>query len=137
MKIFETIYREFGIEIPPEFFCENFPIENSAENHPCIPVDHPVNQPLPSGTLRWKKTQHHQSLENVEKLPKTQCPRNLISEFESDIFAGISYCKKPCQAIGSDQNQTSIVRLMLAVFSVTSAIITSFAIVIFLRDRKR
>ena len=127
---------EFGIDLPSEFSCSNFPTENNHENHPCIPLQSHA-EPLPSGTLRWRKIQPTQKRNSSALSIANQCPHHLISEKSDDIFAGITHCKKPCTPIESDENQISVFRLMLAVFTVMSAIITSFSIIIFLRDRKR
>lgn len=132
----ESTIEEFGINLPSAFNCNNFPVQHDDDNHPCIPIQS-HHEPLPSGTLRWRKTQPIIKKNTSTLTVENQCPHDLISTNSDDVFAGITHCNRPCKPIESDDSQTSVFRLMLAVFSVVSAIITSFSIIIFLRDRKR
>ena len=140
-----VVLDEFGIKLPAEFECSNFPQQYS--DHPCIPIQS-HKQELPSGTLRWVKTHENE----LEQLPadinrghpssEYQCPTAQISIQSESInsnpsFAGIENCEKPCQPIHLEETETSIFRLILAVFSAFSAIISAFSILIFFRDRKR
>ena len=141
-----VVLEEFGIELPSEFDCSNFPAQYA--EHPCVPIQSHKEE-LPRGTLRWVKT--HESDENgeirPEKMsPEYQCPTAQMisqSEFVSDSanqnpsFAGIENCGQPCEPIHLEKTETSIFRLILAVFSAFSAIISAFSILIFFRDRKR
>ena len=131
------IIEEFGINLPEAFNCQNFPEFENSENHSCVPMQS-HKEPLPSGTLRWRKTEPGILISEPEiRHVQNQCPKELISRNSEDVFAGINHCNRPCDPIESDENQTSVYRLLLAVFAVLSAIITSFSIIIFLRDRKR
>ena len=70
--------REFGIEIPTEMECSNFP--SQSHSHPCIPVQSHRDQ-LPEGTLRWNKEDTSGPIRH-----KKQCPINQRAVFEEWTF---------------------------------------------------
>ena len=122
--------------------CHNFPSEY--DDHPCVPIQSHID-PLPSGTLRWMKTegldQSDEDADVVARLIDYQCPAGQLvtgtHELDNLNFAGIEQCAQPCESIHLDVSQADIFRLILAVLSVFSAIISAFSILIFFRDRHR
>ena len=129
------VIQEFGLELPIEMMCDNFP---KRYDHPCVPIQS-KSDPLPSGTLRWIKTENTEvDVPEKREISEFQCPPDQLQLSDVKIpFAGIDNCAQPCSTIHLGQTQTAIFRLILAVFSVFSALVSAFSILIFLRDRKR
>ena len=129
------VIEEFGLELPLEMACENFP---KRYEHPCVPIQ-PKSEPLPSGTLRWIKTEsYEEDIPEKSQISEFQCPDGQLTN--SDVtfpFAGIENCAQSCDPIHLGKTETAIFRLILAVFSVFSVMVSAFSILIFLRDRKR
>ena len=129
------VIEEFGLELPLEMACENFP---RRYEHPCVPIQ-PKSEPLPSGTLRWIKTEsYEEDIPEKSQISEFQCPEGQLTN--SDVmfpFAGIENCAQSCDPIHLGKTETAIFRLILAVFSVFSVMVSAFSILIFLRDRKR
>ena len=114
--------------------CDNFP---RRYEHPCVPIQH-KSDPLPSGTLRWIKTENVEvDVPEKNTISEFQCPNEQISPSAPFPFAGIDNCAQPCAPIHLTETQTAIFRLVLAVSAVFSALVSAFSILIFLRDRKR
>lgn len=124
----ETI-KEFGIEIPSEMLCHNFPDESST--HPCIPMQS-HRDPLPEGTLRW----HNEDTSGPIR-HSMQCPLHQRSVFEDWSFIDLESCTQPCKPMHHDDQQTFVIRLVVGLFASLTALVSAFAVYIFLRDNKR
>ena len=94
--------REFGIQIPPEMECSNFP--SRSHSHPCIPIQS-HREPLPEGTLRWNKEDTSGPIRH-----KKQCPIQQRAIFEAWTFMDMESCTGPCKPMHHDESETFIIR---------------------------
>jgi len=120
----------FGIELPDEFSCERFPRKDS--DHPCIPIQMHTEE-LPPGTLRWNIEETGGDLIQREM----QCPVEQRSIYPDWNFGGLDSCTQPCDPMHHTSSEVTMIRVVVGVFATLTALVSAFAIFVFVHDAPR
>ena len=151
----------FGIELPDEFSCERFPRKDS--DHPCIPIQMHTEE-LPPGTLRWNieetggdliqremqcpVEQRYVQRSRVQVSPITffyfasLVLENLSQVYFRSIypdwnFGGLDSCTQPCEPMHHSNGEVTMIRVVVGIFATLTALVSAFAIFVFVHDAPR
>lgn len=124
-----SIQTEFGITLPPQLACQNFPKQSSI--HTCIPLQS-HRLPLPDGTLSWNDEDSSEVVEH-----QAQCPTTQRSKYSSWSFMEMSSCSQPCSPMNKSDSDTRLIRIVVGLFASLTTVVSAFSIFVFCRDRKR